>query len=51
MNGGFERARAVFGGETELEQVLASLNQAVFGLDFPGTAPEEDASHTDKPLN
>lgn len=32
MNGGFERARAVFGGEAELEQVLTSMNQAVFGV-------------------
>jgi type I restriction enzyme R subunit len=31
MNGGFERARAVFGGEAELERVLRSMNDAVFG--------------------
>jgi type I restriction enzyme R subunit len=31
MNGGFERARAVFGGEEKLEQVLAEMNRAVFG--------------------
>jgi type I restriction enzyme R subunit len=30
MNGGFERARAVFGGEPELERVLADMNRAVF---------------------
>lgn len=36
MNGGFERARAVFGGEEELERVLASLNGAVFGIDANG---------------
>ena len=34
MNGGFERARAVFGNEVELERVLASLNKAVFGIEF-----------------
>ncbi len=32
MNGGFERARAVFGGEAELEGVLAAMNQAVFDV-------------------
>ena len=51
MNGGFERARAVFGGETELERVLASLNQAVFGLESSGAAPEGDAPRPDKPIN
>ena len=30
MNGGFERARAVFGGEAELERVLGDMNRAVF---------------------
>jgi type I restriction enzyme R subunit len=30
MNGGFERARAVFGGEAELERILSSMNEAVF---------------------
>jgi type I restriction enzyme R subunit len=43
MNGGFERARAVLGGEVELERVLAHMNRAVFGnasLDAPkGEAP------------
>jgi type I restriction enzyme R subunit len=37
MNGGFERARAVFGGEAELERVLGDLNEAVFGTPHPGT--------------
>ena len=32
MNGGFERARAVFGGEAELERILSSMNEAVFGI-------------------
>ncbi|MBI5113209.1 MAG: DEAD/DEAH box helicase family protein [Rhodovulum sp.] len=31
MNGGFARALAVFGGEAELEKLLAGLNHAVFG--------------------
>jgi type I restriction enzyme R subunit len=51
MNGGFERARAVFGGEAELERVLASLNQAVFGLDSSGAVPEGDAPRSDKLIN
>jgi type I restriction enzyme R subunit len=49
MNGGFERARAVFGGEAELERVLADMNRAVFGAD-PG-ALEAGASRPDKPLH
>jgi len=32
MNGGFERARAVFGGEAELERILVSMNDAIFGF-------------------
>jgi type I restriction enzyme R subunit len=51
MNGGFERARAVFGGEAELERILANLNQAVFGLESSGAAPEGDAPRPDKPIN
>lgn len=51
MNGGFERARAVFGGEAELERTLASLNQAVFGLDSPGAAPAGGAPRPDKPIS
>ena len=31
MNGGFERVRAVFGGDAELERVLGDMNRAVFG--------------------
>ncbi len=49
MNGGFERARAVFGGEAELERVLASLNDAVFGVDYSDDAHDENARRTDKP--
>jgi type I restriction enzyme R subunit len=48
MNGGFERARAVFGGEAELERVLASMNAAVFGAARDGA---HDAGRPDKPLN
>ncbi|MCJ2042526.1 DEAD/DEAH box helicase family protein [Methylobacterium sp. J-059] len=43
MNGGFQRARAVFGGEAELEAVLTSLNEAVFGDRAPEPAPVSDA--------
>lgn len=32
MNGGFARARAVFGGEAELERFLSNMNEAVFGI-------------------
>ena len=54
MNGGFERARAVFGGEVELERILDSLNEAVFGIASPGAsqaAPGGDTLRPDKPLN
>ncbi len=50
MNGGFERARAVFGGEAELERVLGSMNQAVFGV-ASHPAPGGDPSQPDQPLN
>jgi type I restriction enzyme, R subunit len=33
LNGGIERARAVFGGDAQLAELLASLNAAVFGGD------------------
>ena len=50
MNGGFERARAVFGGEAELERILSAMNDAVFGI---SSAPMEDGdpSRPDKPHN
>ena len=49
MNGGYERARAVFGGETELERILSSLNSAVFGI---STGQSEDSPiQPGKPLN
>ena len=51
MNGGFERARAVFGGEAELERVLASLNAAVFGGDLPGDTPDGDTPRPNKSVN
>jgi type I restriction enzyme R subunit len=54
MNGGFERGRAVFGGEAELERILSSMNEAVFGIASLGAsqaAPGGDAIRPDKPLN
>jgi len=50
MNGGFERARAVFGGEAEIERVLADMNLAVFDSSS-SDAPEGDAPRSDKPLH
>jgi len=50
MNGGFERARAVFGGEAELEHILSTMNSAVFGIASSG-ATEVDPSRPDKPLS
>ncbi len=50
MNGGFERARAVFGGEAELERVLSSMNEAVFGI-AGGPAYDGDSRGADEPLN
>jgi type I restriction enzyme, R subunit len=50
MNGGFERARAVFGGEQELERVLDKINRAVFP-DSGGRTPSDDAHQPEKPLN
>lgn len=49
MNGGFERARAVFGGEASLQAVFASLNNAVFGSDSP--EDEGDPSRRREPAN
>ena len=40
MNGGYPRALAVFGGETALEQVLASMNEAIFGIGPVGGADD-----------
>jgi type I restriction enzyme R subunit len=50
MNGGFERARAVFGGEAELERILSTMNEAVFGI-ASQAAPGGDAIRPDKPVN
>jgi type I restriction enzyme, R subunit len=50
MNGGFERARAVFGGEAELERVLADLNRSVFE-NVPSGESAADAPHPEKPLH
>jgi type I restriction enzyme R subunit len=50
MNGGFERALAVFGGEVALEATLTSLNESVFDM-VSGAAPGDDAGRADKPLN
>ena len=47
MNGGFERARAVFGGEAELERVLGDLNRAVFA-DAPIDLREDEARRRGK---
>jgi type I restriction enzyme R subunit len=53
MFGGLERARAVFGGDEQLESVLKDMNDAVF-LAAQDTASKTDATEaprTDKPLN
>jgi type I restriction enzyme, R subunit len=50
MNGGFERARAVFGGETELERILHSMNSAVFGHSSSGLTGGSPTQPS-KPLN
>jgi type I restriction enzyme R subunit len=49
MNGGFARGCAVFGGESELEQVLASLNRSVFSINSAGRTP--DPENPDQPAN
>lgn len=50
MNGGFERARTVFGSEAELDRVLADMNEAVFGPQTPGGA-DDGSTRPDKPTN
>jgi type I restriction enzyme R subunit len=50
MNGGFERARAVFGGEAELERVLGDMNRAVFEAGSSGTS-EDKARRPETPSN
>jgi type I restriction enzyme R subunit len=49
MNGGFERARAVFGGEAELERMLRAMNDAVFGAN--GMGPEDADTRPGKSIN
>jgi type I restriction enzyme R subunit len=49
MNGGFERARAVFGGEAELDRILSAMNGAVFGI-ASSDAPGSDPDRPDEPL-
>jgi type I restriction enzyme R subunit len=51
MNGGFERARAVFGSEERLERVLAGMNAAVFGIGSSGIGTAYDSSRPNKPTN
>jgi type I restriction enzyme R subunit len=51
MNGGYERARSVFGGEAELERVLASLNGAVFGADSSYGSADGPPNRPGRPLN
>jgi type I restriction enzyme R subunit len=50
MNGGFERARAVFGGEAELERVLGDMNRVVFE-DAPLDASEAETARPETPAN
>ena len=50
MNGGFERARAVFGDEAALERALASMNNAVFGVDS-ADQPSSEPGRVGKPFN
>ncbi|WP_367278450.1 DEAD/DEAH box helicase family protein [Bradyrhizobium sp.] len=50
MNGGFERARAVFRSEAELEKTLSRMNEAVFGI-VSAWAPGSEATNLIKPLN
>ena len=49
MNGGFERARAVFGGEAELERILSGMNRAVFGIASGRPRPSGDAPDPTNP--
>lgn len=47
LNGGYQRARQVFGGDDALNEMLASLNAAVFPASPGGgdPAPEQPAAH------
>lgn len=46
MIGGYQRARQIFGGDARLAEVIASLNQAVFGDASPEQEPQTDQPHT-----
>ena len=45
LQGGVQRARALFGGEAGLQAMLASLNRAVFGEDEPAARGERPLHH------
>lgn len=47
LNGGYQRARQVFGGDDALNEMLASLNAAVFPAapDDDSPAPEQPSAH------
>jgi type I restriction enzyme R subunit len=47
LQGGIQRARQIFGGNAELQAMLASLNRAVFGED----AGPPDEAMTRPPLH
>ncbi|WP_287799804.1 type I restriction endonuclease subunit R [Acidiphilium sp.] len=49
MNGGFERARTVFGGEAELERVLTAMNHAIFERN--GSDESDSNSNRQSPSN
>lgn len=52
LNGGFERALAVFGGEEALERILGDMNRAVFGFASSGrAAPQSDRPRGDESIN
>ena len=44
MNGGYERARSVFGGDEELETALRAMNDAVFGDHDPDGEARDSAA-------
>lgn len=46
MIGGYQRARQIFGGEAGLAEVIASMNEAVFGEASPEQEPQIDQPHT-----
>lgn len=46
MIGGYQRARQIFGGDAGLAEVIASINEAVFGEASPEQEPQTDQPHT-----